>query len=108
MPAKLERIKDKPLRRSLAEAHRQLRTGDYAAVVRRAADAYVELLRRKPEMLQGAMSMRSIMFFPRLGARLIVDNDGAPTVVYDRQRFIFSEAVTYFEFAVDSLVREGI
>jgi hypothetical protein len=29
-------------------------------------------------------------------------------VVYDRDHFGFSEAVTYFEFALDALVREGL
>jgi hypothetical protein len=29
-------------------------------------------------------------------------------VVYDREKFTFAEAVTYWEFAVDSLAREGL
>ena len=33
---------------------------------------------------------------------------GRPEVIYDREKFIFSEAVTYYEFAVDSLLREGL
>jgi hypothetical protein len=108
MSAKLDRIKDDVLRRSLIDAQDDLRAGNYAGVVRRASDAYVQLLKRKPEMLKGPMAMRHIMFFPRLGARLIMDNDGNPVVVYDRDKFIFSEAVTYLEFAVDSLAREGL
>jgi hypothetical protein len=52
--------------------------------------------------------MRRILFFPRLGARLIQEHDGSPAVVYDREAFSFSEAITYFEFAVDNLVREGL
>lgn len=108
MPSKLDRIKDDALRESLTQAKASLRSGDYLDVVRRAADAYVELLNRKPEMLQGPVALRSILFFPRLGARLVQQPDGSPKVVYDREAFIFSEAVTYYEFAVDSLVKHEI
>jgi len=108
MSAKLERIQDTALKQSLTDAQGALRAGDYAGVVHRASDAYVELLRRKPEMLKGPMGMRHIMFFPRLGAHLIMEADGSPTVVYDREKFTFAEAVTYWEFAVDSLAREGL
>jgi hypothetical protein len=108
MSAKLDRIQDAALKQSLADARGDLRAGNYASVVHRAADAYVDLLRRKPEMLKGPMGMRHIMFFPRLGAHLIMESDGIPSVVYDREKFTFAEAVTYWEFAVDSLAREGL
>jgi len=108
MSIKLKRIQDDVLKQSLTHAQAELRGGHYASVVRRWSDAYVELLRRKPEMLKGAMGMRHIMFFPRLGAHLIMESDGRPAVVYDREKFTFSEAVTYWEFAVDSIAREGL
>jgi len=108
MSAKLDRIQDAALRESLSDAQGELRAGNYGGVVHRAADAYVALLRRKPEMLKGPMGMRHIMFFPRLGAHLIMEADGSPSVVYDREKFTFAEAVTYWEFAVDSLAREGL
>ena len=108
MSIKLKRIQDEALKQSLTDAQGELRAGDYASVVRRSSDAYVDLLRRKPEMLKGAMGMRHIMFFPRLGAHLIMESDGLPAVVYDREKFTFSEAVTYWEFAVDSIAREGL
>jgi hypothetical protein len=108
MAAKLERIQDEGLRQSLQEAKTALRGGDYKAVVERSAEAYAELLRRKPEMLQGPGQIRNVLFFPRLGARLVVNHDGQPEIVYDRDKFIFSEAITYYEFAVDSLVKNGV
>ncbi len=108
MPAKLDRINDGALRQSLADAQESLRAGNFADVVHRAAEAYLEMLRRDPELLKGTAGMRRILFFPRLGARLIQEQDGSPNVIYDRETFIFSEAITYFEFAVDSLVKEGL
>jgi hypothetical protein len=108
MPSKLERIKDDELRGSLTQAKASLRSGDHSDVVHRASDAYVALLNRKPELLQGPMAMRSILFFPRLGAHLVQEADGSPRVVFDREEFTFSEAATYYEFAVDSLVKHHI
>jgi hypothetical protein len=108
MPKKTERIVDEGLRHSLEEAQDALKTGDYKKTVDLSAAAYVELLKRKPDMMKGPQQFRNVMFFPRLGAHLIVNNDGQPEIVYDREKFIFSEAVTYFEFAVDNIVREGV
>ena len=106
---KVDRIQDEQLRESMAAAHAALRSGDYLDVVRRAADAYLELLRRKPEMLEGMMGRMRVMMFPRLGAKLEREEEGKfPTVKWDRETFALSEAATYFEFAVDSLVREGL
>jgi len=108
MPNKLERIKDDELRLSLTDAQASLRSGNFSDVVHRSSDAYVEMLRRDPDLLKGRDGMLRVLFFPRLGARLIQEQDGAPTVIYDRDTFIFSEAITYFEFAVDNLIKEGL
>jgi len=111
MPAtKIDKIQDEALRESLAAAHKELREGAYQSVVQRAADAYLELLRRKPELLaEGGIPARMrIMMFPRLGAHLEREEDNPPKLVWDRETFGFSEAVTYFEFAVDQLVAEGL
>jgi hypothetical protein len=108
MPAKFDRIKDDTLRDSLATAQASLKSGNFADVVHRSSDAYVEMLRRDPDLMKGPMGMRRILFYPRLGARLIQESDGSPAATYDRETFSFTEAITYFEFAVDSLVREGL
>lgn len=110
--AKVDKIQDDRLRTSLKAAHASLRAGDHRDVVQRAGEAYIELLRRKPELLQGEgmMPRLRIWMFPRLGAHLETAEDGlSPTgVTFDRENFGFTEAVTYYEFAVDNLVREGI
>jgi hypothetical protein len=108
MPSKLDRIKDESLRASLTDAQASLRSGNFNDVVHRSSDAYAEMLRRDPELLKGPLGMRRILFFPRLGARLVQEQDGTPTIIYDRETFIFSEAITYFEFAVDNLIKEGL
>jgi hypothetical protein len=106
---KVERVQDEALRASLDAAHKSLRAGEYKDVVQRAADAYLELLRRKPQLTEGMIGRFRIMMFPRLGARLDpVEGEQQPKLTWDRETFGFAEAVTYFEFAVDQLVREGL
>jgi len=108
--AKLEQIRDETLRESMRAAHASLRAGNHRDVVQRAGEAYIELLRRKPELLQGEdmMSRFRIFMFPRLGAHLEVEGGKPVAVAFDREQFGFPEAVTYYEFAVDNLVREGL
>jgi hypothetical protein len=108
MPPKIDRIQDDALRAAMHDARSALKSGDYRQVVERSSWAYAELLCRKPEMLQGAEQIRSVLFFPRLGARLVINSDSRPEIIYDRDTFSFSEAVTYFEFAVDNLVKYGL
>ena len=108
MAPKLEKIHDDALREAMAEARAALRSGDFKRVVELSSRAYLEVLRSKPELLQQPQQIRTLLFFPRLGARLIVGGDGQPEVVYDRDTFIMSEAVTYYEYAVDNLVKAGL
>ena len=108
MPSKVERIQDEALRGSFADAQAALKAGEYKRVVELSSAAYVELLERKPEMLQGKAQFMNVMFFPRLGAHLVVNNDGHPEIVWDREKFSFSEAVTYFEFTIDRLLKAGV
>jgi hypothetical protein len=105
---KVDQIKDEQLRESLGAAHTALRSGEYKSVVQRSADAYLELLRRKPELLEGMIGRFRVMMFPRLGAKLEPQEGKLPVLQWDRETFGFAEAVTYFEFAVDQLVREGL
>ncbi len=105
---RVEQIKDETLRESMAAAHASLKAGNHLDVVQRAADAYLELLRRKPELLEGMEGRMRVMMFPRLGAKLAREEGKEPHVKWDRETFGFSEVVTYFEFAVDNLVREGL
>ncbi|MEX0682121.1 MAG: hypothetical protein WD904_01670 [Dehalococcoidia bacterium] len=108
MASKVDRIQDESLRTALQDAQTALRTGDYKKVVELASGAYVELLRRKPELLQGQAQFMSVMFFPRLGAHLVVNTNGVPEIVWDREKFIFSEAITYYEYTVDNLIKNKL
>ncbi|MEO7667208.1 MAG: hypothetical protein ABIU97_09275 [Dehalococcoidia bacterium] len=108
MPARTDRIHDDALRTAMQDAKAALKAGDYKRVVECSSEAYAELLRRKPDMLRGAEQIRNVLFFPRLGAHLVINGERQPEVIYDRETFSFSEAVTYFEFAVDNLVKHEL
>ncbi len=108
MPSKVERIQDEALRGSFTDAQAALKAGEYKRVVELSSAAYVVPLERQPEMLQGKAQFMNVMFFPRLGAHLVVNNDGQPEIVWDRETFSFSEAVTYFEFTIDRLLKAGL
>jgi hypothetical protein len=107
---KVDRIQDEQLRASLQAAHASLRAGDHRDVVQRSGDAYIELLRRKPELLEGGgpMPRMRIFMFPRLCAHLELQDGKPVAVAFDRETIGFPEACTYYEFAVDNLVREGL
>jgi hypothetical protein len=109
MPTKTEKIQDEGLRNSLTEAQANLKSGDYRKVVDLAAGAYLELLRRKPALLRMPLQLQTVMFFPRLGAHLQLNSTTSePELIYDREKFSFSEAVTYWEFVVDAIVRHKL
>jgi hypothetical protein len=67
-----------------------------------------EGLRNSLAEAQAALQLQTIMFFPRLGAHIQLNSDSQPEIIYDREKFIFSEAVTYYEFVVDYMIRIGL
>jgi hypothetical protein len=105
---KVDRIQDPELRASLQAAQESLRKGDYRDVVRRSAEAFLELVRRRPELLEGQEGIRRLFMFPRLGVDLAVSPGSPPTLKWERERFSFSEAVTYLEFATEQLLQAGM
>lgn len=108
MAGKVDRIQDPELRASLQAAQDSLRRGDYADVVRRSVEAFLELVRRRPDLLEGREGIRRLFMFPRLGVDLVVSPGSPPALKYERERFTFSEAVTYLEFATEQLLQAGI
>ena len=49
-------------------------------------------------------TMRRGFWPPQGGIRLVIDEDRRPSLAYEKDRFSFSEAATYFEFLVEQLV----
>ncbi|MBM3139111.1 MAG: hypothetical protein FJZ92_02565 [Chloroflexi bacterium] len=105
-----ERVADAEARDLLARAERDLRGGDATASVHACCDAFVRLIALRPELLQANIPGDHLIHhrqFPRLGADLY-DVDGRPAIRFERQRFSTGDAITYFEFTIDTALSEQL
>ena len=108
--AKHDAVVDEALRSSFDAAFASLRAGAPSDAVRTLADAFLGMLRDHPSLLTetvagraGAARMPLVARWPALGANLVPGSvrAGAPAIEFVRDRFAMSEALTYYEFAVD-------
>jgi hypothetical protein len=110
-------VADPATRAELAEAEASLDAGDYADVVRRCAALYVRLIRERPDLVVQPFAFDDLPLGGRapipargpwpdlLGAALRFDEQGEPEVVFEKDRFNMSEAVTYYEYTLDTALR---
>ena len=100
----------------LAEAERKLDDGDNTASVRLSAEAYVVLVRERPDLIFAPPSLGELKVdggrqpgqgMPRApwpeaqGVTVDVVDGGAPEIVLAKSRYTMSDAVTYVEYVVD-------
>lgn len=110
-----EQVEHPELRELIAAAHTLMRAGRATDAVRTLANAYLLLLSLKPELLDQAVATMSgrtvplVMRWPALGANLDVDAVLAkqPRIVFARDRFALSEAMTYYEFTLETSIAAG-
>jgi hypothetical protein len=115
MAGKLDNVRDAALRARLDEARRHLGARQPTEAVHVVSEAFLGMLRDRPEMLtktiqlQNGMRVPMLMRWPSLGANLVPDSvkAGEPRIDYVRERFALSEAITYYEFTVDTALAEG-
>lgn len=108
-------IQDPELRELLSRALDALRSRKADEAVRILADAYLELLRMKPEMLTETIELRpgrkmpAVLRWPALGANLSPDSvrAGEPVIEFTRERFATSEAMTYYQYTLESALEHG-
>lgn len=113
---RLDKIVDAELKARLTEANQQLRTGSATEAVHTLADTFLWMLRARPEMLDATVPLRAgrtvplVMRWPALGANLSLESVRAkdPTIEFVRDRFALSEAITYFEFTLDTAIAQGM
>jgi hypothetical protein len=119
-------IKDTTQRDTLEQVERWIDDGEYAKAARVCADIYMDLLARHPELippanlrpgLPGLQSGENAAaydqhrlirraFWPITGGiRVVVNEAGKPELVFDKERFSLSEALTYFEFTVEQVAK---
>jgi hypothetical protein len=103
--ARPEEINDPTYRVAMEEARDSLNQGRYLDVVQKCADSYLSLLFSRPEILVGLPGMRPAFAWPRLGVRLEMKEGVGPEMVWEREKVVLSEAITYYEFTLEQLIR---
>jgi hypothetical protein len=113
--ARPEQIENEELRRLVEEAHGQMRRGKGTEAVRKLGRAFLLLLELKPELLEETIELRpgrtmlAVMRWPTLGANLKPESvrAGRPEIEFVRKRFAVSEAMTYYEYTLETAVAKG-
>jgi hypothetical protein len=122
MPSdQIEQIKDTRLRELMQEATTFLDEGKNYDCVRKCADAYLLLLKENENVKNGlsrvietervkaglerGMIRFAPLMWPRLAAKLHFDEQGEPTIVFDREHIGFGETIQYYEFTLNLIVQ---
>jgi hypothetical protein len=112
--AKHDKIQSEDLKKLVDEAYGLMRQGDGTAAVHKLCASFARLLQLKPEYAQRKIKMRfreipAAMRWPMLGANLKPETvtSGKPEFVFARERFAVSEAMTYYEFTVETALSLG-
>ncbi len=102
----------------LADAERLLDEGDHTGSVRASAEAYVALVRERPDLVfeppsfgelkvdggrQPGQGMPHAPWPEAQGVSVTVTGGAAPEIVLAKSRYTMSDAVTYYEYVVDLL-----
>lgn len=110
---KPEQIQDEKLRTLVSDAFQTMRTGDPTQAVHQLSDAFMYLLELKPELKQATVAMRRgqqrmplLMRWPQLGANWKAGSlqAGKPEIEFIREKFALSEAITYYEFTLETAI----
>ena len=110
-----DQIQNEELRALVVSGHECMRNRKAAEAVRALSDAFLLLLELKPELVERKVefrpgrSMPFLMRWPTLGANLKPGSirAGKPEIEFVRDRFAISEAMTYYEFVLETAIREG-
>jgi hypothetical protein len=113
--AKPAEVTDPFLHDHLVEAERLLDDGDYNAVVKKSVEAYAKIAEARPDVImragptmgalptQGRDQVRGAMRpWPNLlGVTLSFDDQDKAKLIFTKEKFSMSDAITYFEYTLD-------
>ena len=100
----------------LQDAYVEMRAGKGTEAVRILAATFLRLLELQPEMLGERIQLRPgiemplVMRWPALGANLVPASlrEGKPEITFVRERFAVSEAMTYYEYTLETVLKRGL
>jgi hypothetical protein len=108
---KHDKIQNDELRGMMDLAYAHMRAAKAPDAVRQIAAAFLRLLELKPDFVKRRVGVRGRMMplamrWPALGANLKPDSlrSGKPEIVFAREHFAMSEAMTYYEFMTDTAI----
>jgi hypothetical protein len=117
--ARTSDVTDPALREELEIAEKLLDEGDYNESVRRSVAIYQRILTERPDLRivgPAGPSVLSAVAGPRqrprfqpwpatLGVALTFDDNDKPVMKFSKEKFMMSEAITFFEHSLDAAVR---
>ncbi len=114
--ARPDAIENDELRAMIEKARDHMKAGQASEAVHLLADAFLRLVELEPEMLSETIEFRpgrkmlAIMRWPALGANLNLASAraGVAEIEFVRDHFAVSEAMTYYEFTLDSAIARGV
>jgi hypothetical protein len=110
--AKPDQIRDDTLRTLMAAAQAAYRSGQATEAVHKSVEALLLLMHQCPDLIQlqraPGVSARVGRVWPGLGVKVERGADHPPRAIYERQTFSTSEAITFYEFALESVIAAGL
>jgi hypothetical protein len=116
--ARTSDVTDPRYRAELTAAEELLDGGEYTDAVHRSVDVYLRLVTARPDLIipvrrpelsvttTGRPARTPYAPWPStLGVVLDLSDGQAPQARFEKDRFIMSEAATYFEYALEAAVR---
>lgn len=113
--AKPDQIQDARLRQMVTDAFDQMRANDPTQAVHSLAGAFMYLLEIKPEIVEEKIEPRAgwkmpfLARWPQLGVNWKKGSlqAGKPEFEFVRDHFALSEAITYYEFTLETAINRG-
>ena len=106
--AKPDQIQDETLRALVLEARAAYLGGQATESVHRSVEALLRLMHQHPDFIalqrQPGTAARVGRVWPGLGVKVELAADQPPRAVYERETFSTSEAITFYEFALESVI----
>lgn len=110
-----DQVQDQQLRELFEQSQQNLRTGKPNEAVNAIVDALFKLLELKPELASEQLEPRPgwkvpfLTRWPQLGANF---KEGSlqrhePEIEFTKERFALSEAITYYEFTLETAIKRG-
>ncbi len=106
--AKVDDIRDDGVRGLVAEARTAYREGNSTTSVHKSVEALLMLMQKQPDLIQleraPGTPVRKGYVWPTLGVKVETAENQPPRAIYARDQFSTAEAITFYEFAVDSAI----